>query len=136
MHRKSAPQPGEGTLHVAEAKGSEIFLTSARTRCPPLERKATGWELKSEPGDPWQTPAHHRSPRGAEGTAAASTGLWGCRTSASPSCPLVQHSSKVLQSKNATLLSSSLLLEAKKRQDCGFPASGRILGVVTALARG
>lgn len=48
-HRNSAPELGEGTLHFAEAKDSEVFLTSVRVRCPPLERQAMGWELESEP---------------------------------------------------------------------------------------
>lgn len=111
-HRNSAPQLGEGMLHFAEAKGSEVFLTSVRVRWPLLERQAMGWELGAEPGAMCPAPMHHRSPPGAQGTDTASKGPCGCRTSPRYSCPLAQHRSNVLQSRNARPLSSSLLLEA------------------------
>jgi len=110
--RNSALQLEVGTLHLAEAKHCEAFLTSIRTSCPALERHAMGWELSSEHRALRPTAMHQHCPRCAEGMGAACKGLC-CRISATHSCPAVQHSREVLASTKARLLScSSPLLEA------------------------
>lgn len=72
-----------------------------------LERQAMGRELGSQQ----PTATRQQRPHCAEGMSRACKGPR-CRISATHSRPAVQHSTNVLASRKARLLSSSLLLEA------------------------